>query len=108
LTCPQLCKDIPKRDQFAAQLVYFSDCILKNREADDPRRLADVRVVHAIYQSALIGGVVELTDMPAKKPTVRQEILQTSSRQAIDGECKARREISFVEALSSNQIVRDK
>ncbi len=70
-------KTFPKRDQFAAELVYFSDCILKNKEPEPSGRegLADVRVVRAIYESARTGQAVELTDMPAKKkPTMRQEI----------------------------------
>ncbi len=70
-------KTFPKRDQFAAELVYFSDCILKNKEPEPSGKegLADVRIVRAIYESARTGKAVELTDMPVKKkPTMRQEI----------------------------------
>ena len=70
-------KTFPKRDQFAAELVYFSDCILKNREPESNglEGLADVRVVRAAYESARTGRVVELRTLPAKKrPTSQQEI----------------------------------
>ncbi len=41
-------------DQFAAELNYFSDCILNNRPPKPSGRegLADVRVINAIYKSA--------------------------------------------------------
>lgn len=67
----------PKRDQFAAELIYFSDCILRDREPEPSgwEGLADVRIVRAIYESARTGRAVELAELPAKKkPTMRQEI----------------------------------
>jgi predicted dehydrogenase len=70
-------RKFPKRDQFAAELVYFSDCILKNREPEPSglEGLADVRVVRAIYESARTGRIVELPELPPKKrPTSQQEI----------------------------------
>jgi predicted dehydrogenase len=70
-------RKFPKRDQFAAELVYFSDCILKNREPEPSglEGLADVRIVRAIYESARTGRVVELPELPSKKrPTSQQEI----------------------------------
>ena len=70
-------RSFPKRDQFAAELIYFSDCILRDKEPEPSgwEGLADVRVVRAIYESARTGRAVKLTDMPAKKkPTMRQEI----------------------------------
>jgi glucose-fructose oxidoreductase len=41
-------------DQFAAELIYFSDCILNNRSPDPSgsEGLADVRVINAIYEAA--------------------------------------------------------
>ncbi|MGA9800372.1 MAG: Gfo/Idh/MocA family oxidoreductase [Terriglobales bacterium] len=66
-----------KRDQFAAELIYFSNCILENKEPEPSglEGLADVRVVRAIYKAAQAGKVIELGDFPAKKkPTIRQEI----------------------------------
>jgi glucose-fructose oxidoreductase len=70
-------KKFPTRDQFAAELVYFSDCILKNREPEPNglEGLADVRVVRAAYESARTGKVVELPALPPKKrPSSQQEI----------------------------------
>lgn len=71
----------PKRDQFAAELIYFSDCIVKNKEPEPSglEGLADVRIVQAIYESARTRRMVELPELPAKKrPTTRQEIQRPS------------------------------
>lgn len=70
-------KEFPKRDQFAAELVYFSDCILKDEEPEPSglEGLADVRIVQAIYQSAKMNRVVKLPELPAKKrPSSGQQI----------------------------------
>jgi predicted dehydrogenase len=70
-------RTFPKRDQFAAALIYFTDCILKNKEPEPSgwEGLADVSIVRAIYESARTGKTVELNDLPGKKkPTMRQEI----------------------------------
>ncbi len=66
-----------KKDQFAAELVYFSDCILKDKEPEPSglEGLADVRIVEAIYESARTRQVVELPELPSKKrPSKTQEI----------------------------------
>jgi predicted dehydrogenase len=70
-------RTFPKRDQFAAELVYFSDCILQNKEPEPSglEGLADVRVVQAIYESVRTKRPVQLPELPNKKrPTLRQEI----------------------------------
>jgi len=70
-------RTFPKRDQFAPELIYFSDCILNNKEPEPSglEGMADVRIVQAIYESAKTRRVVELPELPAKKrPTARQEI----------------------------------
>lgn len=70
-------KTFPKRDQFAAELVYFSDCVLKNKEpeASGLEGLADVAIVQAIYESIRTGRPIDLHDLPAKRrPGLRQEI----------------------------------
>lgn len=67
----------PKRDQFAAQLVYFSDCVLKNKEPEPSglEGLADVRIVEAIYESARMKRAVHIPELPGKKrPSLSQEI----------------------------------
>ena len=66
-----------KRDQFAAELTYFSDCIRKNKEPEPSglEGLADVRIVRAIYESARTGKKVELPPLQKKqRPTMQQEI----------------------------------
>ena len=50
-------RKIGKRDQFAPELLYFSDCIIKDRspEPSGEEGLQDVRIVQALYESARIG-----------------------------------------------------
>jgi glucose-fructose oxidoreductase len=70
-------RTFPKRDQFAAQLVHFSDCVLKDKEPEPSglEGLADVRVVEGIYESARAKRPVPLPALPGKKrPTLTQEI----------------------------------
>ena len=70
-------KTYPKRDQFAAQIVYFSDCILKDKEPEPSglEGLADVRIVEAIYESARTKRPVHVPEIPGKKrPSLNQEI----------------------------------
>ena len=70
-------KRISKRDQFAAELLYFSDCIWKNRqpEPSGEEGLQDVRIVQALYESAETGKVVQVPPYAAsKQPTKRQRI----------------------------------
>jgi predicted dehydrogenase len=65
------------RDQFAPELIYFSDCIINNREPEPSglEGLADVRIIRALYRSAQNGRPVELRGFVRKKrPTVKQEI----------------------------------
>jgi glucose-fructose oxidoreductase len=67
----------PKRDQFAAELVYFSDCVLKNSEPEPCglEGLADVRVICAIYESLRTGSAVQLAELLIRKrPVPGQEI----------------------------------
>jgi predicted dehydrogenase len=70
-------KRIGKRDQFAPELLYFSDCILKNREPEPSGEegLQDVRIVEALYKSAQTGAAVTLPPFDrAKRPTRAQQI----------------------------------
>lgn len=66
-----------KRDQFAAELEYFSQCILDNRtpEPSGAEGLADVRIIEAMHRSIRSGRWVEVK-MSARKrrPTVKQNI----------------------------------
>jgi predicted dehydrogenase len=70
---------IGKRDQFAAELLYFSDCIRKNRipEPSGEDGLQDVRIVQALYESAETGKVVQVRPfIPRKRPTGKQRIVR--------------------------------
>jgi predicted dehydrogenase len=70
-------RNFSKRDQFAAEIKYFSDCILKDKDPEPSglEGFADVRVVEAIYQSANAQQVVALPPFPEKRwPTLNQEI----------------------------------
>ena len=71
-----------KRDQFAPELIYFSDCILRDKEPEPSgiEGLADVRIVQALLASAVAGASVEL---PAVEVTERPEPSQQISRPAV-------------------------
>ncbi len=66
-----------KRDQFAPELLYFSDCVLKNQdpEPSGDEGLADVRVIRALYRAAESGRPVELTPYEKReRQSLEQEI----------------------------------
>jgi predicted dehydrogenase len=70
-------KRLGKRDQFAPELLYFSGCILKNREPEPSgdEGLQDVRIVQALYESAETGKPVRIPPFDrSKRPTGRQRI----------------------------------
>jgi glucose-fructose oxidoreductase len=68
---------IGKRDQFAPELLYFSDCIVKNREPEPSGEegLQDVRIVQALYESAETGKVVQVPPFArTRRPSGKQRI----------------------------------
>ncbi len=68
---------VGKRDQFASELLYFSDCIIQNREPEPSglEGLQDVRIVQALYESAETGKAVTLRPLGSRqRPTLRQRI----------------------------------
>jgi len=72
-----------KRDQFAPELLYFSDCVIQNRDPEPSAEegLADIRVIRALYRSAQSGRPVELEPFRRQeRPSLEQEI----RRPAID------------------------
>jgi predicted dehydrogenase len=76
-------KRFGKRDQFAPELLYFSDCILNNRkpEPSGEEGMQDVRIVQALYQSAQTGKTVKLPVFAADShPTLRQRITRPGVR----------------------------
>lgn len=65
------------RDQFAPELVYFSDCILNDEEPEPSglEGLADVRIVRALYRSAKEGRPVRLAQFEVdRRPGPELEI----------------------------------
>ena len=70
-------REFPQRDQFAAELLYFSDCVLarKRPEPSGKEGLADVRIVRALLESARSRRAVRLGDFERRaRPTAKQEI----------------------------------
>lgn len=77
-------KTYKRRDQFAPELIYFSNCILRNQdpEPSGEEGLIDVRIIEALYHSARIGQPVPLNLFaPDKRPTMKQEIKKPAVRE---------------------------
>jgi glucose-fructose oxidoreductase len=72
-----------KRDQFAPELLYFSDCVLRNREPEPSGEegLQDVRIVEALLESARTGRAVTVPPYePRTRPGPHQEISRPAVR----------------------------
>jgi glucose-fructose oxidoreductase len=70
-------KIFPKRDQFAAELLYFSDCVLNDKKPEPSGEdgLADVRIIQALLKSAEDNRPVNLRKpVVARRPSMRQEV----------------------------------
>jgi predicted dehydrogenase len=70
-------REFSRRDQFAAELIYFSDCILKDKEPEPSgvEGLIDVQIVQAIHRSAQTSKPVKLPSLSKqKRPSLKQEI----------------------------------
>jgi hypothetical protein len=70
-------KSFPKKDQFGPELVYFSDCILRDKEPEPSGEegLADVQVIRALLRSAATGRSVVLQPEPyMRHPSPSQRI----------------------------------
>jgi predicted dehydrogenase len=63
-------KTFPAGDQFAPELIHFSECILngKRPEPDGNEGLADVRIIEAIFKSAASGRAVKIAPVKPQKP----------------------------------------
>jgi glucose-fructose oxidoreductase len=76
-------RSFPKRDQFAPELLSFSECILTGA-APEPsgwEGLADVRVIRALYRSADTGQPVSLPPFSkGDRPSPAQEIHRPAVR----------------------------
>jgi hypothetical protein len=70
-------KKFGKSDQFAPELLYFSDCVLKDREPEPSGEegLADVRIIEGMLQSIPSGKPVRLEMRQRKqRPGMEQDI----------------------------------
>ena len=66
-----------KRDQFAPELLYFSDCLLQGRDPEPSAEegLADVRIIRALYRSIETARPVALGPYQRReRPSLEQEI----------------------------------
>ena len=70
-------KSFKKRDQFAPELEYFSDCILSNKtpEPGGDEGLCDIRIIEAILESAKTRKPLSLEPIQKRRrPEPEQEI----------------------------------
>lgn len=68
-------RTFPKRDQFAPELLYFSDCVLNKKEPEPSGAdgLADVRIIEALYRSAKIHKPVTIRPVNVgRRPRLKQ------------------------------------
>jgi len=84
-----------KGDQFAAELDYFSACIIQNKtpEPSGAEGIADLKIIDALMESLKTRKAVKLsTTQINRRPTLRQEIKKTPHRkpQLIHAEKEAR------------------
>jgi glucose-fructose oxidoreductase len=64
-------------DQFAPELLYFSDCVLKDKEPEPSgiEGLIDVHIIRSLYKSAKTGLPIKLSQLSRRRrPNKRQEI----------------------------------
>jgi predicted dehydrogenase len=89
-------KQFAKSDQFAPELLYFSDCVLNDRdpEPSGEEGLADVRVIQGMLRSIANGRRTSLQRVQRqRRPTLRQEIRRPA----------VKREPPMVDAKSASQ-----
>lgn len=71
----------PKRDQFAPELLYFSECIHKKKkpEPSGEEGLADIKIIEALLLSIDLGSPISLDEINKKtRPTESQKITRPS------------------------------
>lgn len=74
-------KKFSKRDQFAPELLYFSDCIQKKKrpEPSGEEGLADIKIIEALFLSLDLGSPIRLEEINKKtRPTDQQKITRPS------------------------------
>jgi predicted dehydrogenase len=69
-------REFPETDQFGAQLLYFSDCILQGREPqpDGHEGLVDVRIMRAAYESLDTGRMIPVDIAAHRRPAPDQAL----------------------------------
>jgi len=70
-------RSYPRRDQFGPELIYFSDCVLKNKEPEPSgiEGLLDVHVIQSLLKSTRHGVSIKLRDLTRRRrPSLRQHI----------------------------------
>jgi glucose-fructose oxidoreductase len=76
-------RQFAKRDQFAPELLYFSDCVQRDRDVEPSGEegLADVRIIEAMRESMADGRFIAtgLTQRD-QRPTLEQEIRKPAVR----------------------------
>jgi predicted dehydrogenase len=75
----------PRRDQFGPELVYFSDCILNDREPEPSgfEGMLDVHIIRSLLESAKQGIPVTIKEIGRRRrPSLRQEIHRPPVREA--------------------------
>lgn len=85
-----------KSDQFAPELLYFSDCVINDKEPEPSGEegLIDVRIIESLQQSISRRRVVAVQTVQRKRrPTSRQDIRRPA----------VRREPKLVDASSASQ-----
>ena len=73
----------PKHDQFAPELVSFSECIRTGADPEPSGRegLADIRIIRALYRSAEAGRPVALPPFEKnERPTMDQAMRKPGVR----------------------------
>jgi glucose-fructose oxidoreductase len=76
-----------KRDQFGPEIIYFSDCILNNKDPEPSGKegLLDVKVIQALYKSAETGEAIRLSvDSKEKRPGIDQSIREPALKETQD------------------------
>ena len=77
-------KRFTRRDQFAPEIVYFSDCVREGRDPEPGGRegLADVRIIRALTESARTGAPVRLPAFGKEaRPKKEQRIVRPAVRE---------------------------
>jgi glucose-fructose oxidoreductase len=75
-------KTIGKRDQFAPELIYFSDCVLRDRtpEPSGEEGMQDVRIIEALYESARSGKAIRIPHFSDRRPAMMQKLRKPGVR----------------------------